>query len=121
MNIDIRTQGFPLTRKIKALIRRRFETALPGDNRRIRRVEVTLSDINGPRGGIDKRCQFNVTLAGTSNVVVKETSGDMYSAITRAAQRTGRNLMKRINKLETHKPTARGLKSSTRHDYALVV
>ena len=34
------------------------------------RARVQLSDVNGPRGGVDKRCQVELRTAGTGTVVI---------------------------------------------------
>lgn len=103
MHIDIQTRGFPLSNALATYVKRRFSQILTSDNRHILRTQVRLADINGPRGGVDKRCQFNVTLAGTSNVVIQETSEDMYSAIDKAAQRARRTIARRLGRMGTHR------------------
>jgi ribosome-associated translation inhibitor RaiA len=59
---------------------------------------VQLSDINGPRGGIDKRCQIEVQLKGTPNVVIEDVEADLYAAIDRAAERVGRTVARRLSR-----------------------
>ena len=59
-------------------------------------MDVTLSDLNGPRGGIDKRCLVQVKLDGLMSVVVEDVQSDLYTAINRAAGRAGRTVMRRL-------------------------
>ena len=69
---------------------------------------MRLSDINGPRGGEDKRCQLQVSLAGLPDVVVEDTEADLYFAIDRAADRVGRSVMRKLDRMHTlrrHSPT----------------
>ena len=73
----------------------------------MQRVVVRLSDINGPRGGEDKRCHLQVVLSGLPEVVVEDIEADLYFAIGRAADRAGRTVMRKIGRkqtLHTHKP-----------------
>ena len=48
---------------------------------------MRLSDINGPRGGADKRCHLQVVLAGLPDVVVEDIEADR-SYRTRSRQST---------------------------------
>lgn len=54
------------------------------------RARVHLSDVNGPRGGIDKRCQVELTTDVTGPIIITSMARDwrsaLQSALTRAAQ-----------------------------------
>ena len=60
---------------------------------------LRLSDINGPRGGRDKRCRIQVPFPGTRNVVIEDTEADLYVAIDRAAERAERAVVRRLERL----------------------
>ena len=60
---------------------------------------MRLSDINGPRGGRDKRCRIQVPFAGKPNVVIEDTESDLYVAIDRAAERAERAVVRRLERL----------------------
>jgi ribosome-associated translation inhibitor RaiA len=64
---------------------------------RVRRILVTLADINGPRGGIDKRCLIEVRVDGQRSVVIQDIQADLYTAIDRAAGRAARSVMRRLS------------------------
>ncbi len=57
------------------------------------RVRVRLSDVNGPRGGIDKRCQVELTTSNTDSVVITSTARDWRSALRSALSRAARALL----------------------------
>ena len=99
MRIEIQTSGFALTESIQSHVRRRVGFALDRLRGRIRRVSVRLSDINGSRGGIDKRCQLQVQLADSSDVVVVDVQRDLYAAMTRAVDRAAAAIARRIDRL----------------------
>lgn len=50
----------------------------------IERISVRLSDVNGPRGGSDQKCQIKVVLSGLPSVVVNETDSALPRSIDRA-------------------------------------
>ncbi len=96
MQINIRSRGFALTHALRDYAERRLQFALARVADRVRRVTVRLSDVNGPRGGIDKRCRIQVTLNGLADVVIEDTEADLYVAIDRAADRIGRTVVRRL-------------------------
>jgi ribosome-associated translation inhibitor RaiA len=65
----------------------------------MRKLHVSLSDINGPRGGRDKRCKIQVQLAGGKDVLIEDTEADLYHAIDRAAERADRAVVRRVEHL----------------------
>jgi putative sigma-54 modulation protein len=97
MQIEIQARNFSLTRAMRAHIERRLGFALSTCYRHVRRILVRLSDINGPRGGSDKRCHLEVMLPGQA-VVVVDTEADLYLAINRAASRAGRTVMRQLRR-----------------------
>jgi len=101
MQIDIQTRNFELSNALRSYVERRLRFALTWAENHVRRIVVRLSDINGPRGVDDKRCDLLVVLAGLPDVVVKDTEADLYFAIDRAADRAGRSVMRRIDRKHT--------------------
>ncbi|MCU7843257.1 MAG: HPF/RaiA family ribosome-associated protein [Candidatus Thiodiazotropha sp. (ex Monitilora ramsayi)] len=101
MQIDIQARNFYLTEAIRDHTKRRLHFTLSCCKDRIQRVVVKLSDINGPRGGADKRCQVHVTLAALPDVLVEDIEADLYVAIDRATDRTGRTVIRRISRQHT--------------------
>jgi ribosomal subunit interface protein len=98
MRMEIRSQGFSLTQALRDYVRKRLAYGLSYGDQAISRVRVQLSDINGPRGGLDKRCQIEVQLKATSSVVIEDVEADLYVAIDRAAERAGRTVARRLSR-----------------------
>ena len=91
MSIDIQSSGFTLTPAIRNWTERRLRLALGSVGDYVLRSAIRLSDENGPRGGIDKRCTVRLTLPGQPAVVVAQQSDDLYLAIDLACDRAGRS------------------------------
>ena len=53
-----------------------------------------MSDVNGPRGGIDKRCQVELRTDGAGSVVIASTASDWRTALDNALARAARFLMR---------------------------
>jgi ribosomal subunit interface protein len=96
MQIEIQARDFPLTEALNAYIERRIKFVLSSRYDQIQRIIVRLSDINGPRGGIDKCCQIHVTLPKLKDIVIEDIESDLYVAIDRAADRAGRTVNRRL-------------------------
>jgi putative sigma-54 modulation protein len=97
MQIEIQARNFPITHAMRVYIERRLGFALSTCYRHVKRIMVRLSDINGPRGGKDKRCHLEVILPGQA-VVVEDTKADLYVAINRAASRAGRTVIRQLRR-----------------------
>ena len=103
MQIVIHARGFALTAGLREHVQRRVHLAFDWANDHLRKVSVGLSDLNGPRGGEDKRCRIQVGVAGSADVVIEDTEADLYVAIDRAADRAGRTLLRRIDRQRAHR------------------
>ncbi len=101
MQIDIQARHFTLTDALRNHAEHRIRLALTCCDDHIQRIMVRLSDINGPRGGVDKHCHIQVVLAGLPDVVIEDTEADMYVAINRATDRAGRTLVRKVNRQQT--------------------
>jgi len=97
MEADMRITIRASSRRVTQLARDRFEFALRRFGHRVRSLVVRVTDVNGPRGGIDKRCQVTVQLQGPSRtVVIDDVDTDAAIAIGRAADRTARSVARAI-------------------------
>lgn len=98
MQIEIRAVGFNLTDSLRAYLMHRLQFALWRCQDRVGRVTVRLSDLNGPRGGADKACRLRIRLHGMPDIRIEDAEEDLYVAISRAADRAGRTLGRRLQR-----------------------
>ncbi|MEL6339893.1 MAG: HPF/RaiA family ribosome-associated protein [Myxococcota bacterium] len=88
MEIRVRTKDYPLTRALKDKIRDSVTSTLGRHQTEIAYVAVLLRDLNGPRGGIDQRCDVRVVFTrGGPPLTVHDVAADAYVAIYRATQK----------------------------------
>jgi len=102
MNVHIQSRNFTLTEGLRHHVQGRLRHALNHGGDIISRVVVRLSDLNGPRGGVDKSCAIEVRLKGSDHLFIEDIEADTYVAIDRAAERTGRALDRRLARLRRH-------------------
>jgi len=71
-------------------VRRRLTSTLGRLRDHVHEIQVRLSDVNGPRGGPDKRCRLVVSGARGGVIVAQGTAPNFYQAVDAAAERAGR-------------------------------
>lgn len=67
-------------------------------------VEVRLVDLNGPKGGIDKRCSIVVTPPGQATLRIQEQAADYYAAIDAAAATLKTSLARALERTKANGP-----------------
>jgi len=77
---------------------RRLRFALTRFGGRVGRVKVRISDVNGPRGGIDKCCRICAEIVPFDTVVLEEVDAELHAAIDRAADRLGGSFARRLKR-----------------------
>ncbi len=101
MRLGIVAKGIALTEAIREYAHRRLKTALGRYRQALESVQVRLTDVNGPRGGIDKHCVIEVRGPALVPIVVRERDADLYAAIDRAAERVDRTVARRLSRNQT--------------------
>ena len=90
MKLFVRSSNVPLSQPVRTYIDRRVRMVMGRFGRKIARVSVRVSDVNGPRGGVDKLCRIEARFWGNLPVVVEDAAGDLRQAIDRSIHRMGR-------------------------------
>ena len=80
-----------------ALAQKRLELALGRFVGRVRSTRVRLTDLNGPRGGRDKKCLIAVRLRRPRRVIViEDVDADAATLVSRAADRAARAVSRAV-------------------------
>lgn len=98
MRIDTRSLTFDLTDGIREHAERRARFALGRFADRVRAVRVTIGDVNGPKGGLDKRAIVLVHAYAGWRVVVEDIDRDAYAVVASALARAGRAVGRSIDR-----------------------
>ena len=83
----------------------RVRFALSRLRAQVPRAKVQFSDVNGPRGGVDKRCQVELKTESVGTVVIASLASDWRTALDRSLTRATRVLTRSLQR--SQKP-ARG-------------
>jgi len=72
---------------------RRLTTVVP-------HARVQFSDVNGPRGGVDKRCQVELKTDSLGTVVIASLAQDWRTALDRSLTRATRVLTRNLQRVQ---------------------
>jgi putative sigma-54 modulation protein len=98
MEMRIRSQHMKVDSSLREAIALRLRAALSRLLERIRWVDVQLADINGPRGGVDKRCRITLRMEQRGTVVVEAQDEDLHAAVARASERVARAVVRAMER-----------------------
>lgn len=84
MIVDVRAIGFSLTDALRTHVQDGMQRAFAHRDPSLRRVEVRLRDLNGPRGGVDMQCELRAHFVGGEVLRVSRTHANLYAAISEA-------------------------------------
>ncbi len=90
MDILVRFRGLDSSDALRAYAERRVSFRLGRFGHALRSVLVKVSDVNGPRGGLDKLCHVQVRGEGVRTFSLQALSGDAYAAVDVAVGRIAR-------------------------------
>jgi CBS domain-containing protein len=97
----IRAVGADFDDADRDYLRRKLGRKLGKFARAIERMSVRIEDVNGPRGGIDKRCRVKVVLAGLPSVMVEEQHHALQAAMDGAIARTEQAVRRAVQRRRT--------------------
>ena len=107
MKLLIQSKGFSVTEGLRNFVETNMRFVLTRYAGSLDHAQVTLLDINGPRGGEDKRCRVKVKMHGMAPIVIQETDSDMYEAIRSCCNRLKRTVDRHTNRIRDQLQTSR--------------
>ena len=96
--VHVRVIGVELDDDERAYIRRKLGMKLGKFATSIERISVRVTDLNGPRGGIDQVCNVKVVLSGLPSVVIERRRDALHAAIDDALGATERAVRRCVHR-----------------------
>jgi putative sigma-54 modulation protein len=90
MRTVVRSRRMELPPEFHAYAQDRVRLALGRFGRRVGRVAIYLSDVNGPKGGVDAECRAVAGLGGLGEITSMGIGADAWSALDFALERLSR-------------------------------
>jgi ribosome-associated translation inhibitor RaiA len=110
--ISIRVHGIELTDELRKEVKRSVAFAVDRYDRQLHDVTVYLTDLNGPKGGVDKLCQITANLSRGNAVLILEKGTGILPTVNRAAHRLGPRVGRNIQR--RNRPQMRRFRDSIR-------
>jgi len=98
MDIRIRYHHMPTAQDLSEYVEYRLSHSLDRFAGRIRRIVMHLYDMNGPRGGVDKKCLAVVDFNVGGNVAIEVRDANSFSAVDRVSDRLKERLHRELGR-----------------------
>jgi len=99
VSVNIRIQESEMQDAIRMHVMQALDASFQRFSGKVRTVRVTLQDVNGPRGGVDKSCRIEAKLFPSRRWVMQEVrDADVFAAITLAIQRVRYSVRKALER-----------------------
>lgn len=103
MKVCIRARCLQEFGDIESFAIRRAQFQLSRYGHELKTVVIRLSDENGPRGGIDKKCQVTLTSRRFGTVSVQEMDADVHVAVNTSIERASRAMARMLERAKNHR------------------
>ena len=104
MQVTIRARHLLLTPEMHSEIRHRIYVAFARISASIRSLDITLADINGPKGGADKQCRLRIRGVGMTKIVVEQVGVDTLATVSSAAERAEQVVLREMARRRAFAP-----------------
>ena len=91
-------KGVSADAKLQGFIRAKLDTTLQRLAHRVRWVRILVEDLNGPRGGLDKRCVVSVGGDAFETRVVDVRDAALPAAVAGALQLAARSVVRALER-----------------------
>jgi len=104
MKLALRFRHVVLSPEARQKILDRVASALARISPWIRSVDVTVTDVNGPKGGADKQCRLRIRGRSIPGVVIEHVGADTLATISIAAERAEQVVVRKMARRRTFAP-----------------
>ena len=99
MEVQIHIHNTDLVGALQKYVERRLRFSLGRFVGRLGRVRVRVTDVNGPRGGVDKSCRVSAEMLPSGKLVLQEAvDANLYVAVDHATERIGRSVGRQVER-----------------------
>jgi ribosomal subunit interface protein len=113
MDVQISIRNADVADALRAYVERRLHFSLGRFIGRLGRVRVQVTDVNGPRGGVDKSCRISAELLPGRRLVLHEAvDANLYVAIDHATEGIGRSFSRKLARDRELRATRESVRTS---------
>jgi ribosome-associated translation inhibitor RaiA len=116
MRLEIRRRSVKVTEELRTYLKGRLGLALGRFRRHIDLARVYLRDVNGPRGGLGRKCRIVVELPRRGRVVVSGVNADIRTAISDTLSRARFAVKRHVKRRRERRPRRRPMRRALMAD-----
>ena len=98
MSIDVNWSALDFNEESKSIISRQLQYLLGRYRAVTMRVKVRFSDVNGPKGGLDKQCVVSLKLRHTGEIIIKGEGMDYLKVFQTSFERLVHSVRRELAK-----------------------
>lgn len=98
MQLNISTRKVNVSVIEKQDIAEKLKSSLSYYEPQVHSAELTLTDVNGPKGGKDMLCKIRLKIAGIPSILIQEKNESLRNAIDGAIRRAKQTLKRKIGR-----------------------
>jgi ribosome-associated translation inhibitor RaiA len=98
-NLKAEVEQVEVETKVKEKIRRTFSRFAEA----IVKTQVTLKDLNGPKGGVDKECRITLILTSGKKILASAAHSLLEAAVSEASEKSQRSLVRHTERTNQYK------------------
>lgn len=98
MKLDINVRNLSRNEAMLNHIHHRFSFAFSRISNHIESAAITVADINGPKGGVDKQCKLSIKPVGLNPIVVTEKRDNVRQAVDRCFARASQAINRKLKR-----------------------
>ncbi len=103
MRIEIQTKDVKTGQNFKHALKVKIRKMFLHNSHKIRLINITLRDVNGPKGGEDKLCKVNIFVEGGKHILVSVKEISAYKAAIQAIRKANSTFYRQLGKAKTFK------------------
>jgi len=112
MKVEVRFRGLEASESLREHAARRVHQHLSRFGAQLSAVVVRIADVNGPKGGLDKRCQVTVRGPRLGTSTFEGLSGDPSSAVDAVVERVARAVGRALERVRSLRQRGRSLRGA---------
>jgi putative sigma-54 modulation protein len=106
MDVQILDRNIGITAAQQEHVDRCLQFAFGRFSNQIRSIEVSLTDVNGPKGGDDLQCRMKVVLQGKGDLLVEGKGVSVEAVVSETADRAALAVSRRLDRLRDSQGTS---------------
>jgi putative sigma-54 modulation protein len=106
MDVQILDRNIGITAAQQEHVDRCLQFAFGRFSNQIRSIEVSLTDVNGPKGGDDLQCRMKVVLQGKGDLLVEGKGVSVEAVFSETADRAALAVSRRLDRLRDSQGTS---------------